>query len=48
MESEGDEQNGTREENNELEANPTHSSPVQGSDRGRAQGEAPGENRKTK
>jgi hypothetical protein len=40
LESEGDEQNGTTEENNELKADPAHPSSVQGSDSGRAQGEA--------
>jgi predicted nucleic acid-binding protein len=38
LESQGDEQNGTAEESNELKANTAHPSPVQGSDGGRAQG----------
>jgi predicted nucleic acid-binding protein len=39
LESEGDEQNGTAEESNELKADPAHPAPVQGSDDGRAEGE---------
>ena len=42
LESEGDEQNGAVEENNELETDSAHPAPVQGSDSGRAQGEAAG------
>jgi hypothetical protein len=34
------------ETDNELKADPAHPAPVQGSDSGRAQGEAPGETRK--
>jgi predicted nucleic acid-binding protein len=43
LESEGEEENGAIEESNELEADSTHSAPIQGSDGGRAQGQATGE-----
>jgi hypothetical protein len=46
LESEGDQQNGTANEHNELEADSAHLPAVQRSDSGRAQGEATGEARK--
>jgi hypothetical protein len=43
LESEDDKHNGTTEESNELQADPTHPASLQGSDSGRAQSEATGE-----
>jgi len=46
LESEGDEQNGNTEENNELKADSTHSPAVPGGDGGRIESEAPSEREK--
>jgi hypothetical protein len=43
LEAPDDGHNATAEEDNELQANTAHTAPVQGSDSGRAQGEATSE-----